>query len=85
MRTLVVDIEENGYPFQVANGEVFREEGNRKWIRFNRDEYSASDLISQISQLHNITDLTVEEPEIESIISRIYKEGYKVDEEPVGV
>lgn len=37
---------------------------------------SASDLISQITKTHNISDLTVEEPDIEGIISRIYQEGY---------
>lgn len=86
MRTLVVDVEDNGVALQVSNGELFKEEGNRKWVRFNRDEYSASDLISQITKTHNITDLTVEEPEIESIISRIYQEGFsKEDHVPLKV
>lgn len=73
-RTLVVDVESNGSAFSVTGGEVIKQEGNRKWIRFNRDEISASQLISQISANYNITDLTVEEPAIESIISRIYQE-----------
>ncbi|MFS0861217.1 ATP-binding cassette domain-containing protein [Fredinandcohnia sp. 179-A 10B2 NHS] len=86
MRTLVVDVEDNGVALQVTNGELFKEEGNRKWIRFNRDEHSASDLISQLTKTHNITDLTVEEPEIESIISRIYQEGFsKEDHVPLNV
>lgn len=83
MRTLIVDVEENGRDLQVSNGELCKQEGNRKWIRFNRDEYSASDVISQITKTHNITDLTVEEPEIESIISRIYQEGFSKEEVPV--
>ncbi|MEH7222338.1 ATP-binding cassette domain-containing protein [Bacillus sp. JJ1566] len=85
MRTLIVDVEENGVDLQVSNGEICKVEGNRKWIRFNRDDYSASDVISQITQTHNITDLTVEEPEIESIISRIYQEGFTREEVPVKV
>src|SRR5690606_9644118 len=80
MRTLIVDVEENGVDFQISNGELYKAEGNRKWIRFNRDEHSASDLIAEITKTHNITDLTVEEPEIESIISRIYQEGFKQEE-----
>ncbi|WP_449539792.1 ABC transporter ATP-binding protein [Ferdinandcohnia sp. Marseille-Q9671] len=85
MRTLVVDVEENGVDLLVTNGEICRQEGNRKWIRFNRDIHSASDVISQITRTHNITDLTVEEPEIESIISRIYQEGFTKEEIPVKV
>ncbi len=76
MRTLVVDLEEAQKPLYVSGGEICKQEGNRRWIRFNRDEISASELITQISQTHNITDLTVEEPDIESIISRIYQEGF---------
>ncbi|MCA1029523.1 ATP-binding cassette domain-containing protein [Bacillus timonensis] len=82
MRTLIVDVEENGKGLCLSGGELLKEEGNRKWIRFNRDEISASGLISQITETHNISDLTVEEPEIESIISRIYQEGFA---EPVRV
>ncbi len=73
-RTLVVDLESNSNTFAVDGGELIKQEGNRKWVRFNRDEISASQLISQISAKYNITDLTVEEPAIESIISRIYQE-----------
>jgi ABC-2 type transport system ATP-binding protein len=77
MRTLVIDLEENQKPLYVEGGELTKQEGNRYWVRFNRNEVSASDLISQISQTHNIKDLTVEEPDIESIISRIYQEGFQ--------
>lgn len=76
MRMLVVDLEENQKPLYVRGGDLCKQEGSRHWIKFNRDEVSASQLITQISQTHNITDLTVEEPEIESIISRIYQEGF---------
>lgn len=85
MRTLIVDVEENGVDVQLTAGELCKVEGNRKWIRFNRDEHSASDIITQLTKTHNITDLTVEEPEIESIISRIYQEGFTKDDEPVNV
>lgn len=76
-RTLIVDLEESCHPFNVIGGDVFKEEGSRYWIRFNRNEVSASELITQITKTHNIKDLTVEEPAIESIISRIYQEGFQ--------
>ncbi|CAM3627938.1 ATP-binding cassette domain-containing protein [Aeromicrobium ponti] len=76
-RILIVDLEESSHRLKVTGGEVFKEESSRFWIRFNRDAVSASELIAQITKTHNIKDLTVEEPEIESIISRIYQEGYQ--------
>lgn len=76
MRTLVVDLEEAQEPLYVKGGELCKQEGNRHWIKFNGTDISASELITQISQTHNIKDLTVEEPDIESIISRIYQEGF---------
>ncbi|MBG9588070.1 ABC transporter ATP-binding protein [Cytobacillus firmus] len=77
MRTLIVDLEESSHSLKLKGGEVFKEEASRFWIRFNRDDVSASGLIAQITETHNIKDLTVEEPAIESIISRIYQEGYQ--------
>lgn len=76
-RTLIVDLEESRNPLNLTGGEIFKEEGSRFWIRFNRTEVSASELITQITRTHNIKDLTVEEPEIESIISRIYQDGFQ--------
>jgi ABC-2 type transport system ATP-binding protein len=76
-RTLVVDLEPNGFGTElaVAGAEQVKQEGNRFWLRFNRDEVSASQLIARVSEHYAIRDLTVEEPEIEGIISRIYQEG----------
>jgi ABC-2 type transport system ATP-binding protein len=76
-RTLVVDLEPNGHEpdLQIAGAELVRREGNRFWLRFNRDVLSASQLIARVSERYAIRDLTVEEPEIEGIISRIYQEG----------
>ncbi|MBG9541744.1 sugar ABC transporter ATP-binding protein [Cytobacillus firmus] len=85
MRTLIVDLEESSHSLKLKGGEVFREEASRFWIRFNRDDVSASGLIAQITETHNIKDLTVEEPAIESIISRIYQEGYQELPETVKV
>ncbi|MFZ5823131.1 MAG: ABC transporter ATP-binding protein [Bacillota bacterium] len=77
MRTLVVDLEPNGHEpdLQIEGAELVRREGPRFWLRFNRDVLSASQLIARVSQRYAIRDLTVEEPEIEGIISRIYQEG----------
>lgn len=77
LRTLVVELENNGFAggIVVEGAEVVRHEGRKYWLRFNRDEISASSLIARVSSKYNILDLTVEEPAIEGIISRIYQEG----------
>ena len=38
-----------GADFSISGPEVIKQEGNRKWLRFNRDVMSASLLISRIS------------------------------------
>jgi ABC-2 type transport system ATP-binding protein len=77
VRTLVVDVENGEAKFDIAGAEVVKREANRVWLQFNRDEISASELIGLITQTHSIRDLTVEEPAIESIISRIYQDGFE--------
>lgn len=76
-RTLVVDLDVNGFdgPLEVEGAEQIRKDGHRYWLRFNRNVISASQLIARVSAKYSIQDLTVEEPEIEGIISRIYQEG----------
>jgi len=44
-------------------------------LRFRRDETTAAELIAAVSARYRIRDLTIEEPEIESIVRRLYEEG----------
>ena len=44
-------------------------------IRFRRDEVSASELLSRVTAQVEVRDLSVEEPDIESIVRRIYDRG----------
>ena len=75
-RTLVVDLEAEGAPAPQVEGAILvRSEGNRHWLRFHRYEVTASELIARLGAQCNILDLTVEEPETEEIIRRIYQEG----------
>jgi ABC-2 type transport system permease protein len=46
-----------------------------RWLRFRRDETTAAELIAAVSARYRIRDLTIEEPEIESIVCRLYEEG----------
>jgi hypothetical protein len=48
-------------------------EGRRRWFQFARDEVSAAELIARLLAGHEVADLTLEEPDIEDIVSRIYR------------
>lgn len=74
-RTLVVDLVATLPPLQLAGAEVVRVEGPRQWLRFRRDTTSAADLIARVAAIAELRDLTIEEPEIESVVARIYTEG----------
>jgi ABC-2 type transport system ATP-binding protein len=77
-RTLVVDLADDDYhlPLSVPGADEVRADGPRRWLRFRRDETTAADLIAAVTARYRIRDLTVEEPAIESIIRRIYEEGF---------
>ena len=74
-RTLVVDLERPNGPLVVAGAEVVRVEGPRQWLRFHRDRTTAAELIAAIAGTTPVLDLTVEEPVIEDVISRLYAGG----------
>jgi ABC-2 type transport system ATP-binding protein len=74
-RTLVVDLEEAAAPLEVDGARVVRVEGPRQWLRFRRDEITAARLTAAVAAKAPLVDLTVEEPDIEDVIRRIYAEG----------
>lgn len=71
-RTLVVDLAEPGPALTVAGAAVTRVEGPRQWLRFRRDEVTASELLTRVTAQVEVRDLSVEEPDIESIVREIY-------------
>ncbi|HZN14207.1 MAG TPA: ATP-binding cassette domain-containing protein, partial [Acidimicrobiales bacterium] len=74
-RTLVVDLEEEAAPLDIAGARVFRVEGRRQWLRFDRDETTAARLVAEVAAQAALVDLAVEEPDIEEVVRRIYVEG----------
>ena len=74
-RTLIVDLEEPAPPIEVDGARVERVEGPRQWLRFSRDDISASELTAAVAARARLVDLAIEEPHIEDIVSRIYTEG----------
>jgi ABC-2 type transport system ATP-binding protein len=45
-------------------------------LRFDRKTISADQLIRRVTERYCVSDVSIEEPELESIIRRIYVEGY---------
>jgi ABC-2 type transport system ATP-binding protein len=59
----------------VPHAREVKADGPRRWLRFSRDETSAADLIAAVAGRYRLRDLTIEEPEIEAIVRRIYEQG----------
>ncbi len=71
-RVLVVDLAED-QPLELAGAVLARAEGRRRWFQFARDEVSAAELIARLLATSEVADLTLEEPDIEDIVRRIYR------------
>ena len=71
-RTLVVELAHPVPSLDVPGLECFRTEGPRQWLRFSRRSMSAADAFAAASAVAEIRDITIEEPEIEEIVHRIY-------------
>lgn len=73
-RTLVVDLEEPGPTLRVTDARVTRVDGSRQWIAFDRERTNAARLAAEVASQAALRDLTVEEPDIEDVVRRIYAE-----------
>lgn len=74
-RMLVVDLDNASVEVAVDGAETVRRQNGRVWLRFDRTQVSAADLISRVAGQYGVVDLTIEEPEIEGIVARVYQEG----------
>jgi len=74
-RRLVVDLAEDVADPAVPGARLERREGTRLWLSFRREEISAPALIAALTSRYAIRDLTLEEPDIEAVVRRIYEEG----------
>ena len=73
-RTLIVDLEESAEPLEVPGARVVRVEGPRQWLRFRRDAVSAAELTAAVAARARLVDLAIDEPDIEEVVSRIYRD-----------
>ncbi|MET7840241.1 ABC transporter ATP-binding protein [Streptomyces sp. NPDC058293] len=70
-RTLVVDLERELPPLEVRFTRVVKVDGPRQWLAFPAAQ-SAAPLVAQIAAEYPLADLSVREPDIESVIARMY-------------
>jgi ABC-2 type transport system ATP-binding protein len=71
-RTVVVDLVEPGPPLEIDGTRVRQVDGPRQWLVFDRRRTTAADVVREITAVTAIRDLSIEEPEIEELVRRVY-------------
>ncbi|MFF8982478.1 ATP-binding cassette domain-containing protein [Streptomyces globisporus] len=56
----------------VEGAEVVRREDGKVWLRFDPVRTPPAELVAAVLERHRVTDLSIVEPELESVIHRIY-------------
>jgi ABC-2 type transport system ATP-binding protein len=75
-RTLVVELSEPEDHVEMDGTEAELTTKTLARFRFDRRTMSAETLIRRVAERYRVRDISIEEPELESIIRRIYREGY---------
>ncbi|GMT41634.1 MAG: ABC transporter ATP-binding protein [bacterium] len=52
---------------------VIREEGNKKWLKFQNGNFGIGEIIGKLANLYPVKDISVREPSVENIIRSIYE------------
>lgn len=73
-RRLIVDLLNEYDTISDPHALIIKQEGHRVWLSFNPMETSPPELIARITSKHAIRDLYVENPPIEEIIAKFYKD-----------
>jgi ABC-2 type transport system ATP-binding protein len=76
-RTLVVTLGDAEPEFSLDGVEIESHAGPVVRIRFDRKAIKADALIRLVTERYAVNDISIEEPDLESIIRRIYVEGYE--------
>lgn len=70
-RLLVVDLERELPPIEVPGARFVRAEGPRQWLAFPATA-SAAPLVAEVAATYPLLDLSVREPDIETVIAKMY-------------
>lgn len=74
-RVLVVQLAADGAVLDAPGTEAIRRDGSKVWLRFDPEQIAVPDLIGSIITRYPVSDLSIEEPELEQVIRQIYDEG----------
>lgn len=74
-KVIVVEFESIIGNIKVPVGNIVKQENNKVWIEFNKDTISAYDLIASLKENTGVKDISINEDNIESIVTEIYKKG----------
>ncbi len=74
-RILVVDLDKVYPAMQLDGVECQRVEGSRQWLGFDGTERSATDVLGALAAVADVRDISLEEPDIDAIVRRIYAGG----------
>ncbi|MFD3686400.1 ATP-binding cassette domain-containing protein [Nocardiopsis sp. NPDC058631] len=69
-RVLVVDLAVPAPPIEVEGGVCVRVDGPRQWLELSGNPAS---VISRVAGHHEVVDLTLREPDIEGVVSALYR------------
>ena len=72
-RRLLIDLEEENAEIDDPDATIVRRDGHRVHLSFSPERVSAAALIGRIAARHAVRDLFVENPPIEEIIARLYR------------
>ena len=81
-RTLILTLTAPDPNPQLDGAEVVSNDHGVVRYRFDRRRVRADQLIRQATERFELRDVTIEEPDLESIIRRIYLEGYQQERAP---
>jgi ABC-2 type transport system ATP-binding protein len=71
-RVLVVDFETPPGPLELPGVDVMRQEANRVWLRVGQNG-GVAQTVPLLFRAGSVLDLSVEEPDIEEVVRRIYE------------
>lgn len=73
-RRLIVDLQTENDLIVDPEARLIKQEGHRVWLSYNPQQTPTPELIRRITSKHAISDLYVENPPIEEIIAKLYRD-----------
>ncbi len=73
-RRLVVDLVDD-VALEIDDAVVEQAEGRRRWLTFSTDDVAPPELVARVLAAADVRDLSIEPPDLEDVIRRIYRHG----------